>query len=216
MQVFVFLQLCFLSINNAFSTTFPLFQKCGSLTYWCYKSQRTCGRGELPVHIIQHSRAQAFSVVMGWGGASGETQKILLSCIQDVSSDGKVPFFSQPLSVCVYREYGEKASAQRGERDFVHSRFNKLVNFSPLVVSQKQPLQYWWCLNVGTSTLCRGSSYYGFLYFIFLVHSTHDCLASPSASHCAVSGGIIEIFLPWKIFFLICIATVFVYFKMCK
>lgn len=200
MQVFVFLQLCFLSINNAFSTTFPLFQKCGSLTYWCYKSQRTCGRASCL--SISFSIVERRLFLQSWGGgASGETQKILLSCIQDVSSDGKVPFFSQPLSVCVYREYGEKASAQRGERDFVHSRFDKLVIFSPLVVSQKQPLQYWWCLNVGTSTLCRGSSYYGFLYFIFLVHSTHDCLASPSASHCAVSGGIIEIFLHWKIFF---------------
>lgn len=56
MQVFVFLLLYLLSITNAFSTTFPLFQKCGPWTYWCYKSQRTW-KVSLPVHIIQHSRA---------------------------------------------------------------------------------------------------------------------------------------------------------------
>lgn len=109
-------------------------------------------------------------------------------------------FHSHCLCVCIV-SMGKRLVLREVRGTWFRSRFDKLVIFSPLVVSQKQPLQYWWCLNVGTSTLCRGSSYYGFLYFIFLVHSTHDCLASPSASHCAVSGGIIEIFLPWKIFF---------------
>lgn len=55
------------------STAFPLFQKCGSLTYWCYKSLRRIWRASRPSISFSIIECRLFSVVMGWaGGSSGE------------------------------------------------------------------------------------------------------------------------------------------------
>lgn len=50
------------------STAFPLFQKCGSLTYWCYKSLRRNWRASRLSISFSIIECRLFSVVMGWAG----------------------------------------------------------------------------------------------------------------------------------------------------
>lgn len=82
-------------------------------------------------------------------------------------------FHSHCLCVCIV-SLGKRLVLREVRGTLFRSRFDKLVIFSPLVVSQKQPLQYWWCLNVGTSTLCRDRAIMDFSisFFWFILHTT--------------------------------------------
>lgn len=82
-------------------------------------------------------------------------------------------FHSHCLCVCIV-SLGKRLVLREVRGTLFRSRFDKLVIFSPLVVSQKQSLQYWWCLNVGTSTLCRDRAIMDFSisFFWFILHTT--------------------------------------------